>query len=400
MYVRARPVIDKAALLECLSRSLTEEQGGNTTELYFNSATAAFKWFLTVLREKAGKPQRVAVQVLTCDTVKCAIEESGNVPVFMDVSPGELTTLFPVVSAQKNIDVLLLSHLYGLANTDYPKIREWCHKNQIVLINDLAQTVGARVGAGTVESYGDYYLYSFGFDKPISAGSGGMLKIKADDEWLFRKYDMLPRASDARSRFDLKKFAFYYDLTANEIYRTEFRRNTSLEKLIVSVLTTGFVKSGQAKALHKVLASMPNKLLAFVERGFRKFSSTKIPIKRLGRFQTAYLRKINSKKEFVSGEYRSSLLELALDRDGLLDADSWLSRYSSEGASCGQRITILHPDRSRLIEALRTRQIEAGVFNWPRLLCPQNQQDCFPNALHALNRLINLPTWSAEIWKK
>jgi dTDP-4-amino-4,6-dideoxygalactose transaminase len=400
MYVRARPVIDKAALLECLSRPSAEEQGRNTTELYFNSATAALKWFLTVLREKTGRPQRVAVQVLTCDTVKCAIEESGNAPVFMDVSPGELTTLFPVVSAQQDIDVLLLSHLYGLANADYPQIKEWCHKNQILLINDLAQTVGARVGADTVESYGDYYFYSFGFDKPISAGSGGMLKIKAEDEWLLRKYEMLPRASDARSRFDLKKFAFYYNLTANEIYRTEFRRNTVLEKLIVLGLATGFVEKGLAKALYKILASTPNKVLALAERSFRKFSSTKIAIKQLGRFQAAYLQKINSERVFVSQEYRSSLLELARDRDGLLGGDSWISRYSSEGASCGQRITILHGDRSTLVEALRNRNIEAGVFNWPRLLCPENQQDLFPNASQALNKLVNLPTWSAEIWKK
>jgi dTDP-4-amino-4,6-dideoxygalactose transaminase len=399
MYVRARPVIDKVALLECLSRPSAEVKGRSTTELYFNSATAALKWFLTVLREKAGRPQRVAVQVLTCGTVKCAIEESGNVAVFMDVSPGELTTLFPVVSAQLDIDILLLSHLYGLANTDYVQIRTWCNANEIVLINDLAQTVGARVGAGTVESYGDYYLYSFGFDKPMSAGSGGMLKIKAEDEWLLHKYEILPREIDTKSRFELKKFAFYYNLTAKEIYRTEFRRNTVLEKLIVSALETGFVRDAQAKALHKILSSTPNKLLALAERFFRNFLSKKIAIKRLGRFQTEYLQKFNSKSMFVSREYRCSLLELARNCDGLLDGDSWIARYSSEHASCGQRITILHGDRSTLIEALRNRGIEAGVFNWPRLLCSENQEDDFPNASQALNKLLNLPTWSSEIWK-
>ena len=398
MYVRARPIIDKAALLECLSEPSTEMQGGDPTELYFNSATAALKWFLTILREKAGRPQNVAVQVLTCDTVKYAIEESGNVPVFMDVSPDELTTLFPVISAQQGLDVILLSHLYGLANADYPQIRDWCDRRQIVLINDLAQTVGAKAGDAAIESYGDYYLYSFGFDKPISAGSGGMLRIKPQDGALRRQYETLPGVDDGRSRFDLKKFAFYHNLTAAGIYRTEFRRNTVIERLIVSWLTSGFTEESRAKMLYGILASMPNRLLALIERRMRAFSSEKIEIKRLGRFQIAYLQKLDSKRTFIGREYRSSLAELA--RDGLFAGDRWIGRYFSGHANCGQRITILHGQRATLMETLRKRGIEAGVFNWPRLLCPENQQERFPNAKRALDELINLPTWSAEIWKK
>lgn len=404
MFVRARPVVNEVKLLECLSQVPASQQPEDVTELYFNSASAALKWLLSALREKAGKPQRVAVQVLTCETVESAIRESGNIPVFMDTSAGELTTLFPIVASQQDIDVLLLSHLYGLANPDYPRISEWCEKRNVVLVNDLAQTVGARVGEQTVESYGDYYLYSFGFDKPISAGSGGLLKVKANDDWLLHKYKELSQIAGGTSKFNLKKFALYYCLTASDIYRGEFRRNTLLENVVISCLDTGLVDKARAKTLYTLLSSAPNKLLSVVERICRgvigKFSSRGIHVQRLGSFQVAYLCKLRDEHGRITSQYQESLAELVRDRCDFLSGNGFINGYSLGNASCGQRITILHDDRAALIGALRKRDIEAGVFNWPRLLCQESENNRYPNASQVVAKLINLPTWSTEIWKK
>lgn len=403
MYVRARPIVNREKLSACLAGAWQKKQCEDETELYFNSASAGLKWLLIAFRERASRPLKVAVQVLTCESVKSAIEESGNIPVYMDISEGHFTTLLPVVSALGAIDILLLSHLYGLANPDYLRIKEWCSSSNVILVNDLAQTVDAEVEGETIESHDDYYLHSFGFDKPISAGSGGMLKVRRGDEWLVEKYADLPKVTDFKSKFALKKFALYYSLTSGDIYKSEFRRDTMIENAVVSILDTGLVGKPRAKALHKLLSSTPNRLLGMVERVARllssKFVVREIPIRQLGTFQVAYLHEIRGDRKLMQEKYLDSYLGLALNSAAVFQNVGHIAHYSSPYARCGQRITILHDERSRLIEEMRTRNIEAGAFNWPRLICADNQNEQFPNASRAIATLVNVPTWASEIWK-
>jgi dTDP-4-amino-4,6-dideoxygalactose transaminase len=402
MYVRARPHVNEMTLMNCLTSEYSRTLDNDPTCLYFNSASAGLKWLLISLREQEQKILKIGVQVLTCESVKLAIIESGNLPVYMDTSPNSFTTLMPAVEQHSDINVLLLSHLYGIANPDYLMIREWCHKHHIILINDLAQTVDARMGNRRIEDYGDYYLYSFAFDKPIAVGCGGMLKVKNQDQQLIQKYKEVPQTSKSASRNLLRKFYLYYCLTASDIYQKEFRYDTWIERLIIATYRTGRISKPLSKAFFRILSSRPNKLLSLFERTYRRLfkltGGAQIKVQKIGAYQLAYILSITTETDFILEKYRLSydLFKQQLQKLNL--SDNVIEAYDTKNARCGQRITIRRNAKDELIKTLRLKHIESGTYNWPSLICPDADKNNYPNALACIATLINLPTWSEQIW--
>ena len=124
-----------------------------------------------------GRGDEVLTQALTCYAIEEAILRAGAVPVFVDIEKNYL-----------NLSVATLRQAYGRArapravivqNTlgvpaDIENIRKWCNENKLLLIEDLAQSVGAISRERKIlGSYGDAVVLSFGRDKIIDAVSGG-----------------------------------------------------------------------------------------------------------------------------------------------------------------------------------------------------------------------------------
>jgi dTDP-4-amino-4,6-dideoxygalactose transaminase len=136
-------------------------------------------WALAlVLRAIEGRVRSriLALPSFLCQTPLAAILHEGWRPLFVDVDPE--TGLVPdaewAQAAALGAGVLMPVHLFGNpASLEYPA--KLCQQNDLFLIEDACQAVGATVGGRPCGAYGNASILSFGHTKTIDAGSGGML---------------------------------------------------------------------------------------------------------------------------------------------------------------------------------------------------------------------------------
>ncbi len=85
----------------------------------------------------------------------------------------------------KNTKAIVAVHLYGLP-CEIIEIKKICKKRNIILIEDCAQSLGARIGNKSVGTFGDFSIFSFHQQKNMTTlGEGGMLVVNKKK---FQKY--------------------------------------------------------------------------------------------------------------------------------------------------------------------------------------------------------------------
>ena len=144
------------------------------------NGTISLEIILKALR--IGKGDEVILSPLTFIATGTAILSVGAKPVFVDIDPQTLNldpNKIEGVITKKTVAIIAVSlcgfpaalpHLYGICN-DYG----------IYLIEDAAQSLGAKIGDYKVGSYGDLSSFSFQETKQISTlGEGGAI-ITSDD---------------------------------------------------------------------------------------------------------------------------------------------------------------------------------------------------------------------------
>ncbi len=127
------------------------------------------------------KNKRVVVPINTCFVVICAILWSDNLPYFVDIdenhliSPDELKTI-----ESPDIAAVIFPYMYG--NTG--KIKEvisYSSKKGWVVIEDVAQSLGARIGRRFAGSFANITISSFGMGKIIDLNAGGFISVNSRD---------------------------------------------------------------------------------------------------------------------------------------------------------------------------------------------------------------------------
>jgi dTDP-4-amino-4,6-dideoxygalactose transaminase len=416
-YVRARPEIDLLALQAAIEPSHALKEGDTHAPewpdngLGFNSARAGLKWLLTRLRAQRQKSLSVGVQALTCPVILSAILESGNLPVFLDISREHLSSPLSEVS-RLSVEVLILTHLSGIPNPDYVSIATECRHRNVLLIEDLAQTWGASVGGTKVGTLGDVALLSFGFDKPISAFRGGMLWVNESGALskllpeLHCDYRALPQEAPASAARDLYRLSLYYGLTEPNAYQAGLNYYSLADEISVR----------QGKSVERIrrefgtLQSLP--AYRIFDRIYGKACEWfPIRVQRLGEPKKRYLAALFPTYEEVAERRR----QVALRARAYLETSMPGLEFpgnpgSATTAPC--RLAALTPsssERNDVITRLRNRGIEAGGFTWSCLVMEPfhplvlvhglaSQSSQFPNAKDVSSRLLNLPIWSESIW--
>jgi len=78
----------------------------------------------------------------------------------------------------KNTKAIVVVHLYGLICPEIEKISKFAKSKNIKLIEDCAQSLGARIGEKHCGSFGDIACFSFHSQKNITTlGEGGMISV-------------------------------------------------------------------------------------------------------------------------------------------------------------------------------------------------------------------------------
>jgi len=75
-----------------------------------------------------------------------------------------------------DVRLVMLAHLYGTPGK-IDRIKAICKRNHALLIEDAAESLGARYKGEQTGSFGDYGIFSFNGNKLVTGSSGGMLMV-------------------------------------------------------------------------------------------------------------------------------------------------------------------------------------------------------------------------------
>lgn len=175
---------------------------------------------LKILLEKGDA---VITQAFSCYAVEEGILRAGMRPVYADIDSdttnASVTTLEEAFKKDKKVKAVLIQHSLGIP-ADSVAIRNWCKKNGLLLIEDVAQGIGGVDKNGeSLGLHADAVVLSFGKDKIVDAISGGAVVFKNSNPALAEKVE------DFRKTISQVPFVYVYeDLIYPDI--TSFIRKT------------------------------------------------------------------------------------------------------------------------------------------------------------------------------
>lgn len=133
-----------------------------------------------------------------------AVVRCGAIPRLVDID--DTYTIDPVDLERKinaRTKAVLLVHMSGACG-DVERIAAICKKHNVLLIEDVAQANGASFNGRPLGSFGDIAIYSFQYNKNITAGEGGL--VVSDDDTLGAKawaYHDVGYSRNAAGRVDM-----------------------------------------------------------------------------------------------------------------------------------------------------------------------------------------------------
>ncbi len=182
-----------------------------------SSGTAALHLALILLGVRSG--DRVVASTLTFAASANAIRYVGAEPVFVD-SSRESWNLDPDLLAEelersKHRDTLpgavIAVDLYGQC-ADYDRIEALCRQYDVPLIEDAAESLGARYGGRPAGAFGDLAVLSFNGNKIITTSGGGAL-LGSNPEWISRASFLATQARDPAPHYEHSELGFNYRLS-------------------------------------------------------------------------------------------------------------------------------------------------------------------------------------------
>jgi len=139
-----------------------------------NSGTSALH--LGMLAAGIGPGDEVIVPSFSFAATANSVVLTGATPVFADIAlddynidPAHVETLIT-----PRTRAVMVVHLYGHP-AKMPAFQRICEDYGLMLFEDAAQALGARIGMQSVSTWGDFSALSFYATKNISSGEGGMV---------------------------------------------------------------------------------------------------------------------------------------------------------------------------------------------------------------------------------
>ncbi|MCX5700377.1 MAG: DegT/DnrJ/EryC1/StrS family aminotransferase [Candidatus Omnitrophica bacterium] len=150
------------------------EQFLGTRFIHFtDSGLASFYIILEALKKISGKKE-VILPSYTAGNLIVAIQKAGLVPVLCDISMEDFNpdrdSLLKAVTSETLAVVLV--HMFGIPIKDIEGLRNKIPRD-VFIIEDCAQSFGARVGGKSVGRFGDISFFSFNRGKNLPTCGGG-----------------------------------------------------------------------------------------------------------------------------------------------------------------------------------------------------------------------------------
>lgn len=174
-FLRAWPADGAASARFCAA--LQQYLGVAHCALAASGRTALYG-LLRALQATADSPNRneVVLPAYTCPAVAKVVLDLGLRPRLVDLLPATLAYEGAALNATIGGSTLAVIqvHPFGLPVEVQP-VLALAHQVGAVVIEDAAQSLGAKLAGQPVGTVGDYGLFSLGPGKPLSTGGGGIV---------------------------------------------------------------------------------------------------------------------------------------------------------------------------------------------------------------------------------
>lgn len=124
---------------------------------------------------------------------------NGGIPVFVDIEKDSWNIDFSLIEERitSKTRAILVSNIYGYL-PDFDQLKRICKKNNLYLIEDAAESFGAKYKEEYSGGIGDISTFSFFGNKTITAGEGGM--VLTDDKKLYDRIQQLKNQGNSETR--------------------------------------------------------------------------------------------------------------------------------------------------------------------------------------------------------
>lgn len=180
---------------------------------------------LALLAEGIGPGDEVITSAFTFIATAEAIKYVGAKPVFVDIDPNtfNITAENIEVAITSRTKAVLPVHLFGQP-ADLGAIKALCDKHGLKLIEDCAQSFGARIGGRQTGSIGNAAGFSFFPSKNLGAfGDGGLVTTNSDATAAMVK-KLRNHGSDVRYYHDVIGFNSRLDEMQAVVLRAKLKR--------------------------------------------------------------------------------------------------------------------------------------------------------------------------------
>ena len=202
--------------VDAFERELAERVGvGHAAAV--SSGTAAIHLALILLGVERGDV--VFCSALTFSASANPILYQGAEPVFIDSEPGSwnlspsaLEDAFRDARANgKMPKAVIVVNLYG-QSADIDPIAEICSRHDVPIIEDAAESLGARYKGRESGSFGAIGIFSFNGNKIITTSGGGML-VSQDESLVVRARFLSTQAREPAIHYEHKVIGYNYRMS-------------------------------------------------------------------------------------------------------------------------------------------------------------------------------------------
>lgn len=207
---------------------------GTKHAIAISNGTAALEICLHALKLK--KTDQVIVTSRSFIASASAITLAGATPIFVDVDPNSQNiTLDNIINATtEHTKAVILVHLAGWP-CDVDDIVEWCHSRNIYVVEDCAQSHGAKYKDKYLGTFGDINAWSFCQDKIISTGGeGGMITTNNTElynlAWSYKDHGKNLEKVNTKNNTQL--FRWIHDSIGTNARMTEIQASIGIDSLV------------------------------------------------------------------------------------------------------------------------------------------------------------------------
>jgi perosamine synthetase len=187
------------------------EYHGVRNAIATSNGTVAIHLILAALG--IGPGDEVLVPSLTYVATANAVAYTGATPVLVDSEPTTMGIDPAGVAAAltERTRAVIPVHLYGQP-IDHDGLVAALRGTDVVVVEDAAEALGARVGSSLVGTLGSAASFSFFGNKTISTGEGGMV-VTDDDDLAARMRILRGQGMDPNRRYWFPQIGFNYRMT-------------------------------------------------------------------------------------------------------------------------------------------------------------------------------------------